>query len=366
METQDRFSVCTFGEARTESGQLVEFTCPSGAADQVSEFLRANVRTLELPATHRVNVAHGGYGKYSRYDIVQHKYAGGGPDEGGSWGYIEVLEIKNPPEGRCGIVIHECRSAVGAQFAEWETLTDARAAFEKCWSNNSPFQKFRKLPGFKRAVACGALTPWFYTIGDEQLIGDYAFPGGLQDDPVYRFGRQFVVHDSDGFLTVKTCMGTRFAKRSSRDYPYKVSEVRLVYWSDGSVWDENCGGLPRPLEAGEAWITEAIQQFRALLAGKSTKFTINFADGNKFVGKLVEKTPCPEGRYFVVVHLKDEREPRRGWVEFQPTPEAPDIIKYVTQRFMENDKVVEQIKVERAKAKRSGRQWLGVFFQSSK
>ncbi len=363
---KDRFLTYQCGEGRTGTGQLVEFTCPPDAMEQVRAFLRENVRTIDIPSTGRVHVAHGGYGQYTRYRVTQHDYAGGGPGESGGWGYIEILEIKDPPDGRWGIVINEHTSHEGGAFTEWETVESARAAFAKFWgSSRSTEEEFPKLPGFKRRVVCGALTPWFYAIGDEQLIGDYAFPEGLQGDAVYRFGRQFVVFDHDGVPAVKTCMGTRFVEWRHDYYPYDAQQYRLVYWDDGSMWDErnNRGSSPRPVEEGEMWIAVAIQQFRHLLTGKSTKFTVNFTDGNKFVGKLVRanhRVPCAEGDYFLVVSFKDKKKPLQGWVYgFKPTKDAPDIVQYVVQRYTKSE--VERVEVKECKTEKGGRKWAGVF-----
>jgi hypothetical protein len=328
----------------------------------------SNIRTIDVPTTGRVNIAHGGYGQYTRYAVVQHDYAGGGPDESGGWGYIEVLEIKNPPDGHWGAVINERTSQKGGVFTEWETVKHAQAAFKKLWSSHHAEKEYPKLPGFLRRVLCGALTPWFYAIGDEQLIGDYAFPEGLQDDAVYRFGRQFVAYDHDGIPAVKTCMGARFIKRKSEYPPYDEKQYRLVYWDDGSVWDESngCGNLPRPVEKGEVWIAEAVQQFRQLLAGKSTNFVINFTDGNKFIGRLVQpkrQASCAEGDYSLVVQIKGEKKPRQGWInDFHPTQDDPDIVQYVTKRFKQNKQEVEHIEIKKQKTKKGGKKWLGVFF----
>ena len=367
MEQMNRFDTYRYGEGRTGIGQAVEFTCPPDVADQVKEFIQVNVRTICIPTTGRANVAHGGYGQYTRYDIVQHDYAGGGPGEGGGWGYIEVLEVKNPPDGRSGIVINENGSHKRGAFTEWETVRHARAAYKKYWGNPNTEEAFPKLKGFKRRVVCGLLTPWFYAIGDEQLIGDYAFPEGLQDDPVFRFGKRFVVTDYDGIPALKTCMGTRFVEQESR-HSQEKQYFRLVYWDDGSVWDENRNRseTPRPVEEGEMWIAEAVQEFRELLAGKITEFSINFTDGNKFVGKLVRannRSPCAEGKYHLVVRLKGKEEVMDGWVhEFKPTPEDPDIVQYVTQRLAKSGKEVEHIEVMECQTVKSGKKWSGAFF----
>lgn len=371
-----RFSSYRFGEGRTAIDQAVKFTCPPDVVEQVREFLKTNIRTIDIPTTGRVNISHGSYGKYTRYNVTQHDYAGGGPGEGGGWSYIEVLEIKDPPDGRWGIVINESTSHHGSGFTEWETLEDARIAFSKYWGDHHSVEKFAKLKGFKRSVACGALTPWFYAIGDEQLIGDYTFPDGLQDDPVYRFGRQFVVFGEDGIPSVKTCMGTRFFIRKDTYPSYKERQCRIVYWDDGSIWDESgyhswwsCRyGSPRPVEEGELWVAEAVQQFRQLLAGKSKEFSVHFTDGNKFVGKVVRhknKVQCAEGSYLLVVHLKGEKKHVEGWVyDFKPTPEAPDIVQFVTQRYAQKGKEVERIEIKKSKTEKGGKKWSGVFLHS--
>lgn len=346
------------GEGRTGIGQLVQFSCPSGEIDKVREFLETNVRTINPPTTGRV-IAQGGFGSCTRYEVVQHDYAGGGS------GYIEVLEIKNPPDGRCGIVINEHTGYKPSIFTEWETLEHARSAWAANWGRGDTESVFPTLPGFKRIIVCGELTPWFYAIGDEQLVGDYAFPDGLQDDAAFRFGRQFVVTDYEGITAVKTCMGTRFVKRKNRSYPYTEGQYRLVYWSDGSVWDESSyrSVVPRALEQGEMWIVEAIRQFNTMLAGKSTEFSINFTDGNKFVGKVVHaehRAPCAEGRYDLVVYIKDEK-PQKGWTDFKPTKDYPDIVQGVTKKYAEKGKVVERVEVKGRKIVKGGQRWSGVF-----
>jgi hypothetical protein len=360
MEHSNRFNSYKNSEGRTGKNQIVEFTHPIDVnAEQVKDFLQTNIRTINIPTTKQVNVGHGAYSQYSRYEITQHDYVGG------MMGYIELLEIKNPPDNRCGIIINEYMD----NFTEWETLENARAAFKKYWAWRST--NFYKLLGFKRQVVCEALTPWFYAIGDEELIGDYVLPKNLQDDPVYRLGKKFVVFDND-LPVIKTCIGTCLRREERSYYPHEEYEYRTVYWDDGSVWKEELTSgkaLPRPLEQGEMWITEAIQQFKQLLAGKRTEFNINFTNNNKFVGKLVTNKKmflCAEGDYLLVVKLKVEKNPLEGWVtDFNPTQEAPNVIQYVTQRFAQNEKEVEWIKVKQRKVKKGGKKWSGVFLYSS-
>lgn len=372
-EKNNIFSSYTYSEGRTGGGQFVEFTCSCGDANikEVKEFLRTKIRTIDIPNTGRVSIGHGAYGQYTRYRVVQHDYAGGGPNEGGAWGYTEVLEIKNPPEGRCGIVINECNNRESA-FTEWDTLENARNAFMKYRCRHDQAERFPKLLGFKRQVVCNTLTPWFYAIGDEELIGDFTFPEGFQDDPVYRFGKKFVVYDNS-IPMIKICFGSRVIKRKSDLYPYNEYYQRLVYWDDGTIWDGILGGCsnsPRPFEESEMWIGEAIQQFHQLLAGKKTDFSINFTNGNKFSGRVVmvnKKVSCAEGAYYLVCNIKGEKKVMEGWVkDFKPTQECPDVVQYVTKRFLREGREVERIEIKKSKINKKGKKWSGVFFNPAK
>lgn len=360
MDHVNNFSCYTHGEGRTGNGQFVNFTCRPEEVEQVKEFLK-KICTVDIPNTGRVEIGHGGMGKYTRYDIKQHDYAGGGR------GYIEVLEIKNPPDGRCGIIINEynCGDSV---FTEWETLKNARDAFTQQWGSCDTAKEFPKLEGFKRSIVCNALTPWFYAIGDEELIGDYAFPDGLQDDPVYRFGKRFVVFGRDNVPEIKICMGARFLTEDGSDGYGRLKKYhkRLVYWDDGSFFDahNDTSNLPRPLEENELWIVEAIQQFREVLSGKKTEFFINFIDGNKFVGKikLANKSHCAEGRYELQVKIKGEKNILNGYVDFKPQ-QFKNIVEAVVENYKKKGKEVEQVVVDSfRKINPKGKKWAGVYY----
>lgn len=173
-QLKDPFSCYQYGEGRTGIGQAVEFSCPSGRIDEVKAFLAENVRTIRPPVTHKVCTEHGWYGGYSRYALTQHDY------DGGRSGFIEALEIKDAPENRCGFVCYEYSSYGESSFTEWDTVEHARAAFKMYFSGGRDREKkIAELPGFKRRVLCGVMMPWFYAIGDEELVGDYTFPHGL-------------------------------------------------------------------------------------------------------------------------------------------------------------------------------------------
>ena len=122
-------------------------------------------------------VSHGAYGSESLYEIIQHKYVAGGFP--GCGGYMELLEIKNPPHGKCGIIIHEHTSgedSCWSGFAEWQSLQEACDAFERWWGADNPFIQFSKMPGFLRKVNCEQQKPWFYA--DKEIMGDCVAPKG--------------------------------------------------------------------------------------------------------------------------------------------------------------------------------------------
>ncbi len=371
MDDQNKnkdFSVCTYGEAKTGGGQHLEFICRPDDIEYVKHFLADNIKSVDIPTTRRVSISHGVYGRYSRYNVVQHKYAGGGYGPG-CGGFIEVLEIKNPPEKRHGIVLYEYINNLSS-FTEWKTLENAKAAFVER-NNSEEGERLAKLKGFIRSVNCGPFQPWFYAIGDEELIGDFVFPEGFQDDPVYRFGKKFVV-TYEGYAEVKTCMGVRFIQKEVEDhYPSskKLMIFRLIYWDDGSVTRDDCHQYrlenPRPLEEGEMWITEALLNFRRMLSGKTERFEINFTDGNKFVGRISKsgnKAKCPQGKYHLKVYFKGKKRPLEGWVDFKPTLKHPNVINYTKQSLKVQDDEIDRIQILGKKVERGGKKWSGVFF----
>ena len=117
-------------------------------------------------------IPHGGYAQPSRFLVVQHKYAGG--DDEGTYGFIEVLEIKDPPEGKHPIAIVFLGTGHLYQFWEFGSVDEAKEAFEKRTWDLSVLQN---QPGFIRYVR--AVTPlrrpWFYLEEEEEIEGDFAF-----------------------------------------------------------------------------------------------------------------------------------------------------------------------------------------------
>ena len=362
----------TQGEAVTGIGQVVEFTCASEDAGAVKTLLEEKVRHVEIPVTHVTNVSHGGYGRYSRYKIEQHKYAGGRS------GFIEVVEIKNPLEKMCPFIIYEYNSHYGSCFSEWEDSDSAKRAFEKNWGSNNWHEGIAKISGFKRLVKCGPLTPWFYAVGDEVVMGDYAIASGLENDPVFRLGRKFVFTDEHGVSKIKTCMGSRLVIEHGDGYSSSGTSIwRMVYWDDGTalrIHKDNCidgdgyfGGsdsFPRLLHDEEVWIAEACEKFSALLSGLKEGFQMKFDDGRVLTVKLSSKGkrgPSAAGDYLVKATRKNHST-KEGWVRgFVPTAEHPDIVSFILAKY----EGIAKIKILKSVPEKDGKKWHGAFFVRS-
>ncbi len=235
----------------------------------------------------------------------------------------------------------------------------------------------------KRVVQCQLLTPWFYAVGDQALVGDYAFPDGLQDDPVFSIGKRFVVTDWEGKVSIKTCLGCRFLNYKEKGgtgdrFQERQVVKRVVYWNDGTTWADNPGSKsadkePRPLRDDELWVSEALAQFQAFLSGEITNFSITLIGGQKFIGKLVTdktKAHLAEGRYLASVVVSDRAEPLSGTVDFLPTPELPDVVSFIQSNMkLKPGQTIERIEIKDIKPPDvlpkdyKARRWSGVFFR---
>jgi len=352
--SNDRFDSYVYKEGKTGKGQLIDFTCHPENAEKVEELLKT-IGRIDIPTTGRVLLAHGGFGKYTRFKVVQHRYAGGGYGELG--GYIEVLEIKNAPDGRCGFVFHEYNSLDGSVFSEFTNLKNAIVVFE---TRSITAKELSKCKGFLRRVVCGGFEPWFYAVGDQNLRGDFVFPDIIDEDPVFRFGRKFIIRGWNHNLPIiKTCMGMRLFKRKIEDYK-EPEEFRLVYWDDGTTsW---AGEFPQPLDESELWIHDAIEKFRKLLTGKTSKFTIDFMNGSKFVGrfkKKLTKSHSAGGVYAARVTMKNGRV-LEGKLYFEPVPEIQTVEERI---YHEAEKKGLEVKSIDAliKESRGEKAWSGVY-----
>lgn len=380
-----------YGEGETREGQVVQFTAPSDEFELAKDALQ-HFRDIRLPSSALVNVEHGGYGRYSRYEIEQIDYGGGQKETAG--GYYEILNIKNAPEGRHPVVSHGYMSSgewFSQFFAEWESVEDAKAHWEKVGRGRiitmRTFEEAedKKVKGLIRVVDTGYLSPWFYATGDAALVGDYVFPEHLAQDPTFTFGRQFLVPEksdkSDATLhRLKTCMGCIVRdepKRTDhwggyREQPETVRKFRAVQWHDGSVTEvypsTPIDMLPVPLAANDTWVTDAQRRFSEMLAGKNMEFEIEFANGGKFVGKYIppakKPKPTAAGDYYITATL-DNGEAIEGWVNgFVPTEDEPNIASHVEQRLAKGGKTAVRIETIRKRTEKGGKKWAGVYHSS--
>lgn len=370
MTTRSKISSFTYGEATTLSGQVISFECESGdeRRAEIRKFIEENVFIVRSPVIKKTQVSHGGYVGYSRYKIKQLKYAGGGMS------FIEAIEVKNAPDGKACFILHEYLGKY-TRFSEWNSRKELTDAFERYWSGTDDNGAvLKKLPGFKRLVFCGSMTPWFYAIGHEVLRGDYAVSSGLEDDPCFRLGQRIAVEELNGKVNIKTCMGCRFIERKQDFHPYGTEIMRLIYLDDGEVlcvylsasfengWCNAGGKRIRLMQEGEIWILDAMNKFLKLLQGFSQGFQLKFADGRTFSGKVSSKgkqIPSVEGKYNLKVTMEDG-EVRKGWVQFTPTLECPDIIQSIRKRLTSGS--MRKLEVLDIEPVHDGKKWSGVFY----
>jgi hypothetical protein len=316
------FNSYTYKEIRTGNGQLIDISCSCDEKDQekIIEVFKL-IRSIDIPIT-RKNVQHGGYGAYTRYDIEQLKYAGG------HGGYIEALYIKDAVDGRCPFVLNK---GGGTQdcFIEFKTKDDLLKVWEMFWSKSKDFfENVKKMPGFIRLVKCEGFKPWFYAVGDEHLMRDYTFPEVFGEHPIYRPFVKFVVRDSNGLPTIKTCMGAISYEKETDSWTAgrKKISVTKIYWDDGSSTDSDGIDLTKYVQLlrdDQLWISEAIDKFREMLLGKKTEFEIPFVDGSKFKGRMIlstEKSKNLPGTYSITITT--EKDGKRcvsdGELRFKP------------------------------------------------
>lgn len=386
----ERVTSYRYGEGATLEGQVVQFTAPSDEFELAKDALQ-HFRDIRIPSSALVNVEHGGYGRYSRYEIEQIDYGGGNNEVGG--GYYEILSIKNAPEGRQPIVSHGFMSSgewFSQFFAEWESVEAAKAHWDKVGRGRIlTLREFKDsqasaVDGLLRVVNTGYLSPWFYATGDAYLVGDYVFPEHLAQDPTFTFGRQFLVpekSDKSGEMLhkLKTCMGCVVEEHRDRPTYYArgderqlVKKYRAVQWHDGTVTEvypyTPDSQVPVPLAEGDTWVSDAQRKFVEMLAGKTLGFEIEFANGGKFVGKYVQPPEAPKptaaGDYCASVTL-DNGEAIEGWVHgFSPTDDEPTIVSHIEKRLARNGKTAVRIEITSQRTKKGGKKWAGVYHSS--
>ena len=358
------FDSFTHAETQTGGGQFVTFSARPDEVETVKAFLADHVRTIRVPTTRRVTtIDHAWFARDSRYDMTQHKYAGGGA------GYIEALEIRSPPDGRLGAMVHEYHGLRGSVYYEFEAVAQAISAWETSWGANDLDKRLQTCPGFIRRVPCGLMSPWFYAVGDQMLRGDFVFPDTFEEDSVFQFGRKFIVYDREGFPEIKICYGmSTFSSRPQYSRSYEPEQrYRLVTWHDGTVWDEHqWSSVPTPLQDDQLWIHEAIGKFVEFLAGRETEFAIEFRDGSRFNSRYRPANPkskTAEGLYQVKLCLADGQTKNSDVVHWKPSAEHPTFDSYVQAALEANPKTKGATIVEiiRVKGELSKRKWTGVY-----
>ncbi len=376
------------GEGHTGDGRHVRFMVDreAGGREAGIEALKL-LEELRFPEQHEVNMEHGGYGRYSRYEVAQHEYAGGDNEVGG--GYYEILEVADPPADRHPIVSYGYMytgQRAESFFVEWESVEAARRDMGTEASTKLHTKKHFQdaLPeGAIRLVECGYLQPWFYAVGNQKLVGDYTLPDHLAEDPVYRFGREFVVPEDQTFLkrdgqtnTMKVCMGVARLETKRPEYPYGTSEseadvTRIVQWHDGSTTVINdtaqVEAIPRAAQPGELWVADAQREFDRMLNADVSRFEIKFADGGKFIGRYVEAPTGPKetpaGMYSVEVTFSDGRKPAGGWIDFEPSEEHPSLGSYIHEELSRQGKPVEKVVVRAPGRDNAPGKRLGAFYR---
>jgi len=302
-------------------------------------------------------IGHGGYGAFTRYNVTQHGYAAS------QCSFIECLAIEDPPEGYAKFIVYLYSNYGGSCFAEWETLEDAKYACKNFWPAETVEQSFPKLKGFKRFVSCGMLTPWFYAVGNQKLIGDYALPEKLQDDPYYTLGRKFVFCEG-GLPIIKTCIGTYLLKERGGNFGEEEYTERIVFFDDGKSYTVRRDSFEgRPLDDKESWVVEATRQFQQFLSGRTREFSIKLADGNTLVGKLVESASHHdvEGTYDLFVTFKSG-DTREGEFDFVPSKADPTVFAAVERMLSKKLGPIESVKVRKCEPTRGGKKWGGLFY----
>jgi hypothetical protein len=106
-------------------------------------------------------VGHGAYSRESPFDVVKHEYAGACDAPG----YIELLEVRDAPEGRSSFVIHSWVGGRGSVYYEWVDLERAKAAWSLLFTRmtQGDIETVIRADGCLRACDCkDEGEPWFY------------------------------------------------------------------------------------------------------------------------------------------------------------------------------------------------------------
>lgn len=114
-------------------------------------------------------LTHGCYGWSTYFNIIQHKYVGG---EGG---FCEMLEIEDPPDGRCGFVINQYGRGAGYKVWEYPTLEDVMVVWPSTFPPIQDVDLMSQGNCIRDLDWSGAsMAPWFYARVEEEVPeGDF-------------------------------------------------------------------------------------------------------------------------------------------------------------------------------------------------
>lgn len=230
-------------EVTLPDGRMLRYEATDAEHEAIAGIV-GSLKNIRIAETRTMTAVDKSPARFTRYHITQHRYMGA------QGGYIEVLEIHDAPDGRCPYVVHVFNVGDGSVVYEFDSVASAVAGLSVCVTSltlrddmpsSSGIRK--SVPGCLRHFICGPLTPWFYAVGHQPLIGDYAVAAGFEDDPYFRLGRRYKVFGSlgkDSDFTSKVCLGSRLEwhnQPSDRQHD-RMEQVRVVYWDDGSTWPE--------------------------------------------------------------------------------------------------------------------------------
>jgi len=108
-------------------------------------------------------VAHGCYGRESKFEIIQHDYAASGAAV-----YIECLEVIDGPEDKPKYIIHwyyvQNTDFPGDHSWYFESLDDAVRAWKDFWPECrlDPQIRFLEAEGYINYEHHGLESPWYY------------------------------------------------------------------------------------------------------------------------------------------------------------------------------------------------------------
>lgn len=378
----------------TLDGQPVNLCTRWNDRERVRAMIRESVVDIHLPKTHRVNVSHGSYGRYSRYELDQRKYAGGG--HGASGGYMEALAIELSPTGHGRGIFHEQGGGLH-RFVEYDTPDQAVAAWNYRWGHsNASTGELVRMAGAGRWLEWCHFVPWFYAVGDEQEYEDRGFllPRGMSDDPVFRLGSRWLAFNQAGWPRVVVCLGSRLERRPAGGDWYnreREHDVRVVYWHDGTTWEPNPRQPePRRLADDEpVWLNEAHRRLDQIMTGEDDHFILDLVDGRRVTVRVKQPgvgrdQSCRAGQYHCDLTI-DRALPGRRWVEddisdeggryerragtffgedfdFDPTPECPTPEEWMRRRVagLPGSPQIVTMRLKLVRPKEGGKRWSGV------